>query len=91
MFITGPDVIKTVTGEGKTRRRRAGEVRVRHTAASGEQDAFDYVRELLSYCRWRLPPTLDTKPQPRQGPIEENLTGRDLGVDTLIPVSLTSL
>src|SRR5690349_2736873 len=55
MFITGPDVIKTVTGEdvtmeelggAHTHMAKSGTV---HYVASGEQDALEYVRDLLSY------------------------------------------
>jgi len=55
MFITGPDVIKTVTGEEVTMEELGGA----HThmsksgtasyVAADEEDALDYVRELLSY------------------------------------------
>jgi propionyl-CoA carboxylase beta chain len=94
MFITGPDVIKTVTGEevtmeelggGHTHMAKSG---LAHYVASGEQDAFDYVRDLLSY----LPPNNYADP-PRYpspapvGPIEETLTDEDLELDTLIPDS----
>lgn len=94
MFITGPDVIKTVTGEEVTMEELGGahthmaKSGTAHYAASGEQDAFDYVRELLSY----LPPNNSTDAPPYQaaaptGPIEENLTDEDLELDTLIPDS----
>lgn len=94
MFITGPDVIKTVTGEevtmeelggGHTHMAKSG---LAHYVASGEQDAFDYVRDLLSY----LPPNNYADP-PRYpspspaGPIEDTLTEEDLELDTLIPDS----
>lgn len=94
MFITGPDVIKTVTGEevtmeelggGHTHMAKSG---LAHYVASREQDAFDYVRDLLSY----LPPNNYADP-PRYpspapaGPIEETLTEEDLELDTLIPDS----
>src|SRR5215210_1577082 len=55
MFITGPDVIKTVTGEdvtmeelggGRTHNTKSGNA---HYLAADEADAFDYVRDLLSY------------------------------------------
>lgn len=55
MFITGPDVIKTVTGEdvafedlggAQSHNTKSG---VAHYAASDEDDAIEYVRELLSY------------------------------------------
>lgn len=94
MFITGPDVIKTVTGEEVTMEELGGahthmaKSGTAHYAASGEQDAFDYVRELLSY----LPPNNSTDAPRCQaaaptGPIEENLTDEDLELDTLIPDS----
>ncbi|MFI6293113.1 acyl-CoA carboxylase subunit beta [Nonomuraea sp. NPDC050790] len=55
MFITGPDVIKTVTGEevtfeelggAHTHNTRSG---VAHYLASDEDDALEYVKALLSY------------------------------------------
>nr|BFE67835.1 hypothetical protein GCM10020092_011360 [Actinoplanes digitatis] len=55
MFITGPDVIRTVTGEdvgmeelggARTHNARSGNA---HYLASDEDDAIDYVRALLSY------------------------------------------
>lgn len=55
MFITGPDVIKTVTGEDVTMEELGGahthmaKSGTAHYVASGEQDAFDYVRDILSY------------------------------------------
>src|SRR6202043_1802983 len=59
-----------------------------HYVASGEQDAFDWVRDLLSY----LPPNNATDAPRYQaeapaGPIEDNLTAEDLELDTLIPDS----
>nr|MCH9669053.1 methylmalonyl-CoA carboxyltransferase [Actinomycetes bacterium] len=93
MFITGPDVIKTVTGEdvtmeelggAHTHMAKSGTV---HYVASGEQDALDYVRELLGY----LPPNSYAEPPrypaPHPGPIEESLTEEDIELDTLIPDS----
>src|SRR4029079_18255626 len=55
MFITGPDVIKTVTGEEVTMEELGGahthmaKSGLAHYVASGEQDAFDYVPDLMSY------------------------------------------
>ena len=55
MFVTGPDVIKTVTGEdvgmeelggALTHNTRSG---VSHYLASDEEDALDYARSLLGY------------------------------------------
>src|SRR4051794_37393729 len=55
MFITGPDVVKTVTGEevtledlggARTHNTKSG---VAHYLAEDESDALDYVKALLSY------------------------------------------
>ena len=55
MFITGPDVVRSVTGEqvtleelggARTHNTRSGNA---HYLASDEQDAIAYVQELLSY------------------------------------------
>ena len=55
MFITGPDVIKTVTGEdvtmeelggGRTHNTRSGNA---HYLAADEEDAISYVQALVSY------------------------------------------
>ncbi|HVX46425.1 MAG TPA: acyl-CoA carboxylase subunit beta [Mycobacteriales bacterium] len=55
MFITGPDVIKTVTGEdvafeelggGRTHNVKSGSA---HYLAANEDDAIDYAKTLLSY------------------------------------------
>ncbi|HEX7823950.1 MAG TPA: carboxyl transferase domain-containing protein, partial [Mycobacterium sp.] len=94
MFITGPDVIKTVTGEEVTMEELGGahthmaKSGTAHYVASGEQDAFDYVRDLLSY----LPPNSAAEPPrypapPHPGAVEDNLTDEDLELDTLIPDS----
>ena len=94
MFITGPDVIKTVTGEDVTMEELGGahthmaKSGTAHYVATGEQDAFDYVRELLSYL-----PSNNYADPPRypaavpEGAIEDNLTDEDLELDTLIPDS----
>jgi propionyl-CoA carboxylase beta chain len=89
MFITGPDVIKTVTGEdvgfeelggGRAHNTKSG---VAHYLASDEEDAIGYVRALLSY----LPSNnLDEPPvQPVQADLE--LTDADLDLDTFVPDS----
>ncbi|MDQ2837956.1 MAG: acyl-CoA carboxylase subunit beta [Actinomycetota bacterium] len=68
MFITGPDVIKTVTGEDVSMEDLGG-ARVHNTTSGNahylgadEQDAIDYVKALLSYLpsnNLDLPPTFD--------------------------------
>jgi propionyl-CoA carboxylase beta chain len=89
MFITGPDVIKTVTGEdvgmeelggGRAHNTRSG---VAHYLAADEQDAIDYAKALLSY----LPSNnLDDPPAyPEQVLLEITDTDREL--DTFIPDS----
>jgi propionyl-CoA carboxylase beta chain len=62
---------------------------VAHYVASGEQDALDYVRELLGYLPSnnqatapRLAPS-----DPIDGAIADSLTAEDLELDTLIPDS----
>jgi propionyl-CoA carboxylase beta chain len=86
MFITGPDVIKTVTGEdvgfeelggARTHNVKSGNA---HYLAADEGDAIDYVRALLSY----LPSNnLDDPPTVWADPVLEP----DAGLDTLIPDS----
>jgi propionyl-CoA carboxylase beta chain len=89
MFITGPDVIKTVTGEdvgfeelggARTHNTRSGNA---HYLAADEADAIDYVKALLSY----LP--ANNLDDPPAWPVEAELTvtDRDLELDTLIPDS----
>ncbi|MFM9377780.1 acyl-CoA carboxylase subunit beta [Gordonia sp. VNK21] len=94
MFITGPDVIKTVTGEEVTQEELGGATThmtksgTASYVASDEEDALDYVKELISY----LPsnsraeaPRLAAQAHP--GAIEDNLTDEDIELDTLIPDS----
>ncbi|WP_073457324.1 acyl-CoA carboxylase subunit beta [Pseudonocardia thermophila] len=95
MFITGPDIIKTVTGEdvdfedlggGRTHNTKSG---VAHYLASDEADAFAYVKELLSYLpsnNMSEPPVFPA-PQPTEGSIVDDLTESDLELDTIIPDS----
>ena len=92
MFITGPDVIKTVTGEdvsleelggARTHNTHSGNA---HYLATDEDDAIDYVRELLSY----LPSNnLDDAAgrRPPATPAAWRSTDDDLALDTLIPDS----
>ncbi|SDD83675.1 acyl-CoA carboxylase subunit beta [Auraticoccus monumenti] len=89
MFITGPDVIKTVTGEvvtmeelggGRTHNTKSGNA---HYLASDEADAIAYVRELISYLpqnNLENPPALDT-------PNDLAVHDVDRELDTLIPDS----
>ena len=55
MFITGPDVVKTVTGEDKTFEELGGAMvhnevsGVAHMAAESEEDCLFLIREMMSY------------------------------------------
>ncbi|GAA5151014.1 acyl-CoA carboxylase subunit beta [Nocardioides marinquilinus] len=87
MFITGPDVIKTVTGEDVTMEDLGG-ARAHNTKSgnahymgSDEDDALDYVKALLSY----LPQNnLDEGPR-FEAPADLEVGDDDLALDTLIP------
>ncbi|MFG2228302.1 acyl-CoA carboxylase subunit beta [Streptomyces sp. NPDC048644] len=89
MFITGPDVIKTVTGEdvgfeelggARTHNTTSG---VAHHMAGDEKDAIEYVKALLSY----LPSNNLSEPPafPEEADLETSDFDREL--DTLIPDS----
>ncbi|MDD9207892.1 acyl-CoA carboxylase subunit beta [Georgenia sp. 10Sc9-8] len=90
MFITGPDVIRAVTGEdvgfeelggAATHNERSG---VAHYLAEDEDDALDYVRALLSY----LPANNLTDPP--TWPVDDlslDVTEADAELNTLVPDS----
>ncbi|NHN54627.1 acyl-CoA carboxylase subunit beta [Calidifontibacter sp. DB0510] len=91
MFITGPDVIKTVTGEdvgfeelggARTHNTRSG---VAHYLGSDEDDAIAYVKDLLSY----LPPNNLDAPVAYEPVAEAELAITDLDreLDTVVPDS----
>jgi propionyl-CoA carboxylase beta chain len=95
MFITGPDIIKTVTGEdvdfeelggGRAHNTKSG---VAHYLADDEADAFSYVKELLGYLPSNnlAEPPVYPAPEPTSGSIADGLTEDDLELDTLIPDS----
>ncbi len=94
MFITGPDVIKTVTGEdvtmeelggARTHNTKSGNA---HYMGSDEDDAIDYVKALLSY----LPPN-NLDPAPSYAPStgsgqasgDLDVSDLDRALDALIP------
>ncbi|PIE21715.1 MAG: methylmalonyl-CoA carboxyltransferase [Arachnia propionica] len=90
MFITGPEVIKAVTGEdvtmeelggGRTHNTKSGNS---HYLATDEHDALGYVRELLSY----LPQNnLEDPPVYDEAEVDLTITDHDRALDTLIPDS----
>jgi propionyl-CoA carboxylase beta chain len=95
MFITGPDVIKTVTGEDVTMEELGG-ARTHNTKsgnshylAADEEDAIDYVKALLSYLpsnNLDEPPSYEVSTGSTTG-IDLEPTDEDRALDTLIPDS----
>jgi propionyl-CoA carboxylase beta chain len=89
MFITGPDVIKAITGEAVSFDELGGasihstKSGVASYMAQDENDAFEYVRLLLSYL-----PSNNAEPAPAF-PSEAALeiTQHDLEMDSLVPDS----
>jgi propionyl-CoA carboxylase beta chain len=95
MFITGPDVIKTVTGEEVSFEELGGAhahaVRsgVAHYQARDEDDCLDFARELLSYLpsnNLEEPPVIGA-PAPAGTDAFAEITSADAELDTLIPDS----
>jgi propionyl-CoA carboxylase beta chain len=91
MFITGPDVIKTVTGEdvdfetlggARTHNSRSG---VAHYMAQDEDDAIDYVRHLVGYLPQNNLSDAPAFPPEDDTPLE--VTEHDLELDTIVPDS----
>lgn len=91
MFITGPDVIKTVTGEDVTMEELGG-ARTHNTKsgnshymATDEQDAIEYTKALLSY----LPQNNLDEPVIYGGALDDvadlEVNDLDRSLDTLIP------
>ena len=90
MFITGPDVVRSVTGEqvtleelggARTHNTRSGNA---HYLARDEPDAISYVQDLLSYLpsnNLSMPPVLP------EAEVDTDPTATDLELDTLIPDS----
>lgn len=88
MFITGPEVIKTVTGEdvsmedlggGRTHNTKSGNA---HYLAADENDAIEYARELLTYLpqnNLEDPPIFDDEE------VDLTITDHDRELDQLIP------
>ena len=89
MFVTGPDVVKTVTARGGRRsrssaaRRRTTQVSgVAHFVAPDEQTCLELIRELLSFL-----PQNNPEDPPYVGTTDDPLTARTRELDTLIPTS----
>ena len=93
MFITGPDVIKTVTGEDVTFEDLGGahahgvKSGVAHYQASDEQDCIDFARDLLSYLPSNNLEDPPTRPAPASDETATEINEIDAELDTLIPDS----
>jgi propionyl-CoA carboxylase beta chain len=89
MFVTGPDVIKAVTGEDVEMeelggaRKHSEDTGVSHFLATDEPDAFDYARSLLSY----LPQNNLAEHPEYAAPPEQGISEFDRELDTIIPDS----
>ena len=89
MFITGPEVIKTVTGEdvefeelggARSHQAKSG---VAHFMAASEQEALELTQQLLSF----LPSNNLDEPPAFASEAADEITTEDLVLDTLIPDS----
>ena len=87
MFVTGPDVIKTVTHEEVTKEKLGGADThnqtsgVAHFAADSDEDCLATIRELLSFLpsnNMEDPPRTETK---------DDVNRVDINLDTFIPES----
>lgn len=89
MFVTGPDVIKTVTGEDVSFDELGGALThnkisgVSHYLAQDEEDALDYARALLSY----LPANNLNDPPVYAANAQLEITDVDRRLNQLIPDS----
>ena len=85
MFITGPDVVKTVTGEEVTFEELGGAMThnqtsgVAHMAAESEADALFLIRQMMSYL-----PSNNMEDPPFKPTKDDNLR-TEAALDTLVP------
>jgi len=86
MFVTGPDVIKSVTGEDVSldelgSARKQAEYGNVHHVAPDEKAAFEWARKYLSY----MPSNAQEKPPVINPGLEPEITPDDLELDTFMP------
>jgi acetyl-CoA carboxylase carboxyltransferase component len=87
MFITGPDVVKTVTGEDVTFEELGGAMAhnelsgVAHMAASSEADCLYLIREMISYL-----PSNNMEDSPFKATTDDALR-TEAALNTLVPKS----
>jgi propionyl-CoA carboxylase beta chain len=85
MFVTGPDVIKTVTHEEVTKEKLGGAEThnqvsgVAHFAADSDEDCIALIRELLSYI-----PSNNMEEPPR-APTSDDVNRVDAALDGFVP------
>src|SRR5689334_20678420 len=85
MFVTGPDVIKTVTHEEVTKQELGGAMThnatsgVAHFVSAGDADCLAMIRELMSFL-----PSNNLEDPPRRAPADSP-TRSDEGLNTLVP------
>ncbi len=93
MFITGPDVIKTVTGEdvtmedlggARTHNTKSGNA---HYMASDEEDALEYAKALLSFLPQNNLEDPPAYPESELTDSDLEVSDVDRALDTLIPDS----
>jgi len=93
MFITGPDVIKTVTGEdvtmeelggARTHNTKSGNA---HYMGTDEEDALEYTKALLSYLPQNNLDDPPAYPEYELGPGRLEISDEDRALDTVIPDS----
>ncbi len=91
MFVTGPDVIKTVTGEDVGMEELGGALAhnrtsgVSHYLANDEDDALDFARHLLSY----LPDNNLSDLPTYDADVELEVTDADMKLNEIVPDSPT--
>nr|WP_206024556.1 acyl-CoA carboxylase subunit beta [Rhodococcus sp. 14C212] len=86
MFVTGPDVIKSVTGEDVSLEelgsaRKQAEYGNVHHVAPDEKAAFEWARKYLSY----MPSNAQEKPPIVNPGLEPEITQDDLELDSFMP------
>ena len=89
MFVTGPDVIKTVTHEDVTKEELGGATThnaksgVAHFAVQDDRECIQLIRELLGY----VPSNNLDDPPAYDSPADLSILDTDLELDTLVPDS----
>jgi len=85
MFVTGPDVIKTVTHEDVTKETLGGATThnstsgVAHFLAHDDAECLRMIRELISYV------PQNNRDDPPRGPVDDPAGREDAALDSLVP------